>query len=125
MATIWASWKLALSHYSSSFCSQKKFLPCPYLLTAAVCLFVFLLFFSFPVCNIWMNLVFHALFVLKVGVCFLIGAYFSELCLWFLVGDKMLVSLYHVVCILKCTICQVYLHKLYAPHDVISAAGCS
>ena len=43
-----------------------------------------------------MNLVFHAfIFVLKVGVCFLIGAKFSELCLWFLVGlvgDKMLVS---------------------------------
>ena len=47
---------------------------------------------TFPVCDIWMNLVFHALFVLKVGVCFLIGAKFSELCLWFLVGDKMLVS---------------------------------
>ena len=33
-----------------------------------------------------MNLVFHALFVLKVGVCFFIGAKFSELCLWFVVG---------------------------------------
>ena len=51
----------------------------------AVCLFSFFFFF-FPVCDIWMNLVFHALFVLKVGVCFLIGAKFSELCLWFLVG---------------------------------------
>ena len=47
-----------------------------------MCLFVLLLFFfSFPVCDIWMNLVFHALFVLKVGVCFLIGAKFSELSL--------------------------------------------
>ena len=36
-----------------------------------------------------MNLVFHALFVLKVGVCFLTSAKFSE-CLWLvLVGDKM------------------------------------
>ena len=30
-----------------------------------------------------MNLVFHALFVLKIGVCFLIGAKFSELSLVF------------------------------------------
>ena len=80
MATIWASWKLALSHHSSSFCSQKNFLRC------LSCVFVLLFFFFFPVCDIWMNLVFHALFVLKVGVCFLIGAKFSELCLWFLVG---------------------------------------
>ena len=56
-------------------------------LSSGVCLFVFLLFFYFfPVCDIWMNLVFHALFVLQVGVCFLIGAKFSELYLWFLVG---------------------------------------
>ena len=120
MATIWA-WKLALSHHSSSFALRRIFYA-----ALAVCLFVLLLFFffSFPVCDIWMNLVFHALFVLKVGVCFLIGAKFSGLCLWFLVGDKMLVSSYHV-CILKCTICQVYLQKVCAPRDVISAAGCS
>ena len=60
----------------------------------------------FSVCDIRMNLVFQASFVLKVGVCFLIGAKFSELCFWFLVGDKMLVSLYHwsarfVKCIYK------------------------
>ena len=35
-------------------------------------------FFSFLACDIWMNLVFHALFALKVGVYFLIGANFSE-----------------------------------------------
>ena len=92
-------------------------------------LFVFLLFFffSFPVCDIWMNLVFHALFVLKVGVCFLIGAKFSELslvCGWFWLVIKCWRHFYHV-CILKCTICQVYLQKVYAPRDVISAAGCS
>ena len=81
MATIWASWKLALSDHSSSFCSQKNFLRC------LSCVFVcFLLFFFLFLCDIWMNLVFHSLFVLKVGVCFLIGAKFSELCLWFLVG---------------------------------------
>ena len=56
-------------------------------LSLAVCLFVFhLFFFSFPVCDFWMNLVFDALFMQKVGTCFLIGAKFSELCLWFLVG---------------------------------------
>ena len=77
MATIWASWKLALSHHSSSFCSQKNFLRCH------SCVFVCspFFFFFFPVCDIWMDLVFHALFVLKVGACFLIGTKFSELCL--------------------------------------------
>ena len=38
-----------------------------------------------------MNLVFHALFVLKVGACFLIGAKFSELCLDLVFGRVWLV----------------------------------
>ena len=84
------------------FALRRNFYPVlTYLLRLSVCLFSFF-FFSFPVCNIWMNLVFHALFVLKVGVCFLIGTYFSELCVWFLVGDKMLVSFYWSARFVKC-----------------------
>ena len=47
MATIWASWKLALSDHSSSFCSQKNFLRC--LSCVFVCFPSFFFFFSFPV----------------------------------------------------------------------------
>ena len=68
--------------------------------------------------------VFHALFVLKVGVCFLIGAKFSELCLWFwlvLVGYKMLVSLQQLLTIAETRVGFIILSCMYIEvHDLSS-----
>ena len=95
----------------------------------AVCLFVFLLFFffffffscvwyldefSFPCTKSWCLLLDWR------KVFWVVSLVFG----WFWLVIECWCHFYHV-CILKCTICQVYLQKVYAPRDVISAAGCS